>query len=77
MKKNDINNDDNNSNNIIKEEEAGPAQPVKNMNHNDNRIFQSYKSYENRLPGIQKLFMSKIEFKDNNNLNQDQTEYNK
>ena len=77
IKKDDINNGDNNSNNIIKEEEAGPAQPVKNTYHNDNRIFQSCKSYENRLPGIQKLFMSKIEFKDNNNLNQDQTEDNK
>ena len=64
-KKNDMNLG-NNSINIIKQEEVGPAQPVQNIHHNDNRIFQSYKSYENRLAGIQKLFTSKIEYKDNN-----------
>ena len=65
VKKNDMNLG-NNSINIIKQEEVGPAQPVQNIHHNDNRIFQSYKSYENRLAGIQKLFTSKIEYKDNN-----------
>jgi hypothetical protein len=65
IKKNDMNLG-NNSINIIKQEEVGPAQPVQNIHHNDNRIFQSYKSYENRLSGIQKLFTSKIEYKDIN-----------
>ena len=74
MNKNEINNI-----NEIKDETPNPIQTMNqnnnNNNNNGNKIFHSYKSFENRL-GIQKLFMSKIQFKESN-LNQGiQTEDN-
>ncbi len=74
MNKNEINNI-----NEIKDETPNPIQTINqnnnNNNNNGNKIFHSYKSFENRL-GIQKLFMSKIQYKESN-LNQGiQTEDN-
>ena len=74
MNKNEINNI-----NEIKDETPNPIQTMNqnnnNNNNNGNKIFHSYKSFENRL-GIQKLFMSKIQYKESN-LNQGiQTEDN-
>ena len=73
MNKNEINNI-----NEIKDEIPNPSQTMNqnnNNNNNSNKIFHSYKSFENKL-GIQKLFMSKIQYKDKN-LNQGiQTEDN-